>query len=222
MNYRHRMLQLIALTVLLLAGNSLAQTIHQTGSVEGTIGGNSYHAYTYATEVPEDAAEGLEDGAVKDMVAAAAGTTQHSATFNLMDAVMMGTVELLPPTIFVTILTRTENAEDREHGRIDIDFSLDPETLTLKGADDIAVDWHPGEPDLKERYTLTDGSLVLDSITVVDENTLAITGSISGQLSWQTDYSPEHNPDDVLDVDLTFSIEQVVQSGSALDLIMGM
>src|SRR5690554_4473387 len=127
------------ITSLLLLGGAAAQEVHRTGTVDGTINGSAYHAYTYATDVPENVADNMEDGPVRDMLLRAAGTTQHSATFNHMDSMMMGSIELMPATIFVTILTRTEHPEGETFGTVEINFSLQPDTLELSSPNDIVV-----------------------------------------------------------------------------------
>ena len=211
----------LILASLLLLGSVAAQAVHQTGTVDGTIDGSAYHAWTYATDVPEDVADGVEDEAVRAILTNIAGTTQHSATFNHMDAMTLGSIELMPATIFVTMLTRTEHPDGDTVGTVEINFSLQPETLELASQDDVVVKYHPGESSFSNYYALTSGGLELQSIEVVDEQTLAITGTISGQFSWQEGYETVHDPATAINVELTFVVNQVVSSSTAFELITG-
>ncbi len=204
---------------LFLLGGALAQTVFETGSIDGTLGGSDYHAYTYASEIPDDVADRATSEEQREILEKVAGTTQHSATFMQMEAMVLGGIEIMPATIFVSVLTRTHHPEDREMQSLALDFSLDPATLELGAPQDISVSYYPDGISFSNYYALSNGTLSLESVEVVDARTLAITGSITGELSWQEGYEVVHDPATAIPLDVTFSLSQVVSSDLAFELI---
>lgn len=186
----------------------------QTGTLEAVLDGQDHVMHSFKTTVPEDAAEGTEDPAARALLEKLAGTEQNSATWMVTDPLEMSGMVLLPAMMFVSIDTRVSEDPKAETGQIDLNFGLDMETLELETGSDVEIRYFPGSWDLKNYYALTEGTLTLDSVEVVSEKTLMITGHISGTLSYQEGYSIEHNPADTLSFEATFSIEQV--TGSAL------
>lgn len=202
-----------------LLSTALAQEVTRTGLIEADIAGRSVSAWTYASAVPADAAEGIEDENQRAVLERVAGTTIHSATFMHRDAMTMGGIVLVPETIYVNLSTRTDHPEGDSVDSVLVKFSLDPETLTLGEETDIEVSWYPVGSSFSDYYALTEGSLSLTSVTVVDGQTLALSGTISGLLSRQTGYDIEHNPDDTVAIEATFVIDEVKSSDLAYELV---
>ncbi len=191
----------------------------RTGVIEAVVDGQNYSAYTYATEVPDDVADGVTDEQQRAILERVAGTTQHSATFMHQDAMVMASIVLAPETIYVTLSTRTDHPEGDSVGSFLVKFSLDPEALELREEADVAVTFYPHGSSYDDYYALTDGVLQLTSLEVLDSQTMAISGVISGLLSLQDDFDVAHNPDEVLQVEATFNIEQVATSSLAFELV---
>lgn len=205
----------------LLLGSAAAQhPTFETGAIDAVIGGTAYHAYTYATEVPADVADGEEDERVRAILEAVAGTTQHSATFKHMDEVTLGGMVLTPATIYVALSTRTHHPDGTSIGSFMVQFALDPETLELVEDEAVEFKFYPRGSSYDDYYAFTDGVFELHPIQVVDEATMAISGTFSGTLSHQSDYDVVHNPDDAVTVEASFTVSQVVASDAAFKLIM--
>ncbi len=212
----------IAVAALLFGSLVAAQgETFRTGSIEALVDGQSYSAYTYATAVPDNVADGVTDEQQRAILERVAGTTQHSATFMHQDAMVMASIVLAPETIYVTLSTRTDHPEGDSVGSFLVKFSLDPETLELREEADVEVTFYPPGSSYDNYYALTDGVLQLTSLEVLDSQTMAISGVISGLLSLQSGYAIEHNPDDVLSIEATFNIEQVATSSLAFELVTG-
>ena len=204
----------------LLLGSAAAQhRTFETGAIDAVIGGATYHAYTYATEVPADVAEGEKDERVRAILEAVAGTTQHSASFMHMDEMTMGGMVLAPATIYVTLSTRTHHPDGASIGSFMVQFALDPETLEL--VEDAVAEFmfYPRGSSYDDYYAFTDGVFELHPIQVVDEVTMTLSGTFSGTLSHQSNYDVVHNPDDALAVEASFTA-LVVTNDTAFKLIM--
>lgn len=205
----------------LLVGIAAAQhPTFETGAVDAIIGEGAFHAYTYATEVPADVADGEEDERVRAILEAIAGTTQHSASFMHVDEMKLGTTVLTPPTLYVTLSTRTHHPERSDIGSFMLQFALDPETLELLEEADVELKFYPRGSSYDDYYAFTEGVFELLEVTVVDDVTLAVSGTFSGALSYQTDYDVVHNPDDALAVEGSFTVARVVSNDAAFKLLM--
>lgn len=209
----------VALAAASLSGLGLAQTEFETGTIQAEIGARNISAFTYATEVPADAAEGIEDERQRAVMERVAGTTVHSASFMHREAMTMGSIVLVPETIYVTLSTRTGHPDGDSVDSLLIRFSLDPVTLELGDEADTEVRYYPVGSSYEEYYALTEGTLTLDSLTVVDAHTMSLSGTVSGVLTRQFDFDIVHNPDDTLPIQASFTIEQVSSSDLAFELV---
>lgn len=208
-----------ALAVSTIFSLALAQDAYETGSIDATIDGRTVRAWTYATDVPADVADGVEDERQRAVLERVAGTTVHSASFMHMEAITMGGITLMDETIFVNLSTRTDHPDGNSVESLLVKFSLIPESLELGTEADIEVSYYPDGVSYDDYYALTDGVLTLDSLEPLDASTMAITGTIRGTLTRQHDYDIVHNPDDTLQIDATFTISQVKGSDLAYSLI---
>lgn len=212
----------LALATLALGALALAQgETFRTGTLDAVIEGTSYGAYTYATEIPDDVADGVTDEQQRAILERVAGTTQHSATFMHQDAMVLGGMVLVPERIYVTLSTRTDHPEGNSFGSFVVMFSLDPETLEPGDEADTEIRFYPDGIFADTFYALTEGVLELTSLEVADPRTMSISGVISGHLSLQEGYDIVHNPDDVLQIEATFTVDQVVSSSLAFELVTG-
>ncbi len=183
-----------------------------TGTLEAVIAGKDHIMRSFVTTVPEDAAERTSDPEARALLEKLAGTEQHTATWMITDPFEMGGIVLLPAMLFVSIGTRA--SEDST-----ANFALDIDTLELDTESDIEVRYFPESWSTKDFYALTEGTLQLNSVEVIDERTLRISGTVLGTLSFQESYSVEHNPNDTLPFEATFSIERVFGSQLPLELL---
>lgn len=211
----------LAITAAALLSLSFAQEPYETGSIDATIDGREIRAWTYATDVPADVADGVEDERQRAVLERVAGTTVHSASFMYQDPIMLGGMMLVDETIYVTFSTRTGHPDGDSIDSLTIKFSLVPGTLELGDEVDIEVTYYPSGSSYDDYYALTDGSLVIESLEVLDEQTMAISGTVSGLLSHQSDYDIMHNPADTLQIEARFDISQVKTSDTAYSLITG-
>ncbi len=192
-----------------------------TGTVAAVVGGSELTLHTYATSVPADVADGVEDERQRAILERVAGTEQHTATFMVTEEMTMGPVVLVPATIYVTVLATAHVGPDATPTSFEITFSLSPDTLELGPEEDVAVRYSPDSLSSSGYYALTEGALELGSVRVVDATTLAIAGSIRGVLSWQEGFEPVHDPDDALSIEATFDIQRVASSDDAYALVGG-
>ena len=199
---------LLALSVIAVAGIAMAQAEWtESGLLTATIDGTQYEMHSYYTRVADDAADGIEDEAVREFAQQYAGTVQHTASFRYAEAIEMVGIVLAPATIWVSIGVRTD-ADQSVPGRIDIDFALDPETLELM-EDQGTIRYFPESWDLYDYYGLTEGELVIDEITENDDESWLIRGRIAGLLTHQTGLDATHNPADALPFEAEFVIDPV-------------
>jgi hypothetical protein len=207
--------------VLLLIGSGstvLAQPgWQQTGKVEAVIDGRQLTFVTSSSKVAEDAAQGVEDENVRAILEKVAGTEQHTATWMITEPFEMAGMILLPSQMFASLDASAKDIGGT--GEFRIEFALDQETLTLDTEMDIDIRYYPESWGVSEFYALTEGTMLLERVEVVDEQTLAMYGTISGVLSFQPGYSVEHNPDDMLPIEASFSIERVVGSQLLLEVL---
>jgi hypothetical protein len=207
--------------VLLLTGPGstvLAQPgWQQTGRIEAVIDGRPLTFVTSSSQVAEDAAEGVEDENVRAILEKVAGTEQHTATWMLTEPFEMAGMILLPSQMFASLDASAEPLG--AVGEFRIGFGLIQETLTLNPEADIDIRYYPESWGVSEFYALTEGTMQLERVEVVDERTLAMHGTISGVLSFQPGYSVEHNPADTLPIEASFSIERVVGSKLLLEML---
>lgn len=215
-----RKLLCITLALLLtgLGSTVLAQPgWQQTGTIDALIDGRQFTFVTSSSKVPEDVADGVEDENVRAILEKVAGTTQHTATWMITEPFEMGGIVFAPSQMFASLDASAEPLGGI--GEFRIEFALDQETLTLDTEMDIDIRFYPESWSVDEFYALTEGTMLLERVEVVDEQTLIMSGTISGVLSFQPGYSVEHNPADTLLIEASFSIEQVVGSQLLLEVL---
>ena len=212
---------LIAALVLLVSSPAQAQTTFNTGSLNLLLDDSETTLHTYASHVPEDAADNATSPEQRAILEKVAGTDQHTATFMRLGGISVGGVQITTPTLHVSMYFRDEEERSSGVGGVDIEFALDPETLELIPAEDLDVKYLPTGSSFDDYYALTQGELAIDSVEVVDEQTLAISGRFSGVLSLQEGFLVAHNPDDTLRAEGTFVVDQVVGSAVLLELLDG-
>ncbi|CAN5762154.1 hypothetical protein BH23DEI1_BH23DEI1_10320 [soil metagenome] len=206
------------LTILALAFGLAAAQTHVTGSVDTVIDGRTHTFGTSATRIADDAGAGVENAAARAMLERLAGTTQHTATWLVMEPIVMGGVVMFAAEdMFISI-----TAYGEERSQFSLEFGLVLETLELSDPDDveILVKYFPERWGTSDFYALTEGALVIDLVERVDATTLRIRGSFSGTLSFQEQYTVAHNPADTRSIAGTFDILEVGGS-SALDMVLG-
>lgn len=195
----------------------------QTGTVDFELAGEGKQFYTFAVEIPENVADGHPEGPVRDRLAAAAGTTEHSATWNVNDPVMLGAVVLSTPTeMGVNLGTRPTQDFNAGLGLLLIDFSLSLEALALNAAETVlwSVTYYLETYEFNDFYELTEGSFEVTSVEIVDDTTLRVAGDFEGTLSHQSSLvSVAHNPSDTLPLSGTFDVVQVVGVKSLAEVL---
>lgn len=213
---------LLAATSVPAAAQSTWPT-RETGAIEVSIAGEPRTFQTYAVDIPEDVAEGVQDPAVRERLEKAAGTTEHTATWNVPEPVMMGAIVLSASTdMYVSISARPTEDASAELGQLRIDFGLALGTLQLSDPAKVgaSVRYYPKAFGLTDYYELTEGGLEVTQVERVDEHTLRIQGSFSGTFSLQTRMGRvEHNPADTLAASGTFDILQVVGSQALSEVL---
>ncbi|MFA7461105.1 MAG: hypothetical protein WCY60_08915 [Trueperaceae bacterium] len=194
-------------------GAALAQAdwpSERTGTVEFELAGEPHTFYTFAIQIPENVAEGMPEGAVKDRLQAAAGTTEHSATWLVHAPVVMSGIVLSTPTeMFLTLSSRPTQDANAGLGQLIIDFSLSLRTLEQSdpGQFSSSIRYYPKAYSPRDYYALTEGGLVVTTVEQVDDYTLRVQGSFQGLFSFQESLVREaHNPADVLDASGTFDV----------------
>lgn len=207
---------ILTLAVAALASVATAQEEFVTGTVTGTVGGTEYTAHTWAGIVPEDAADHTDNEQLKEMLRELAGKAQHSASFMFMEGISMGGIALSPDLVYVSILTRTDNPEDQDLHSFKVDFTLDPETLELVDESDVQVEFYLD--GFSRFYSLTEGTITLMDLVLLDESTLSLAGTVSGRMVLVDGFTAT---DETVDLQLTFDIGQVASSDTAYRLITG-
>lgn len=201
------------LCILLVTGvtmTALAQgEWHETGLLTGEIGGSPIELRSFYTVVADDAAAGIEDEEVREFAERFQGTVQHTAWYRYADAVEMMGIVLAPATVWVTIQVRTD-ANQSVPGALEIEFSLDPETLAMTDIEP-TVRYFPERWVFSDYYGLTEGAMVLDELVENEDGSWHVSGQVTGLLSHQTGLTLEHNPADVLPIDVTFVIHNLAQ-----------
>lgn len=218
-------LVLLAISLVTSAAAQAAWPSAQTGTVEFDLAGQPHTYYTYAIEIPENVAEGMAEGALRDRLAAAAGTTEHTATWHVDEPVVMGTIVLSSPTeLSITLTARPTQDEAAGSGHLILNFSLSLSTLQLSDPERFpaAVRYYPESYGTRDFYALTEGGLVVTSVERIDDRTLRVQGGFEGTFSLQERLGAfVHNPDDVLPVRATFDVLQVVGTQSLDEVLTG-
>ena len=223
----HAVVSLLALVAVSSAAFVQAQegfVFHVTGDVALTLAGEARAFRVYAVDVPENVADGITDPAVRAVLEAAAGTTEHGATWEVPEPVSIGGIALSTPSrMVVTVAARPTEDHAAGLGELRLRFELDLATLTLSPDAPVAVWYFPEAFATRDFYALTEGALDVSSVERVDDVTLRIVGSVAGLLSFQPTLlgSIAHDPDDTIAVTASFDLRQVVGAGSLADLLPG-
>lgn len=214
-----RFVVVLLASVLLFTTASAQGTWFQTGTLTTRIGGVEREHNTYGTLVPEDVAEGVEDPQQRAILERIAGTEQHTASYMLTEEMALGSIVLTPATLWVALTFYFGGHDSSAPHGVTMQLPLDPVTLELSDPDQVEITYYPSGPSWDDYYALTDGSLTLTSVEVVNETTLRIAGSFSGYFSHQTEYDHVHDPATAVEGEGEFVVEQVVGSQLALELL---
>lgn len=188
----------------------------RTGTVDATVGGEPMTLHTFVAHVPEDVAEGIEDDEARAIAERAAGTDQHTATWMVTDPVMAGDTEIAPSMMFLMVDARAEGDPETGGARLDVEFAIDPATLQRLPGPEVAIEYHPAPYEPEESYATTEGTVTLDEVEQVDEDTLAVRGTIGGVLEYQGSSDVEQ---ETIEVEGTFRIDQAVGATRLSDLL---
>jgi hypothetical protein len=209
----------VALSLALSLGLAAAQTV-QTGTIAITLDGVERTFTTSGTKIAENAAEGVTNEAARAFLERLAGTWVHTATYMILEPIVMGGVVLFAaPDMFVTIGGYAYDDPERPD-HLELRFGLDLETLLLSDETDIVVRYSPAASNMADSYLLTLGGIVVHTVTQVDDETLSLQGSISGVLSRQLDPANEaHDPSDTISIEGRFDIQQLVGDARVVDMV---
>jgi hypothetical protein len=211
--------RLVTLSLALLLAPALAQTV-QTGALAITLDGVARTFLTSGNKIAENAAEGVTNEAARAFLERLAGTWVHTATYTIVEPfVVGGRVLFSSPDMFVTIGSYAHDDPSRPD-HLELKFGLNLETLLLSDEADIVVRYYPAGSSMSDYYLMTIGSLVVHAVVQVDEQTLAIEGSISGVLSRQLDPLREaHDPTDTISIEGRFDIQQLVGDARVIAMV---
>ena len=214
---------LVALSA--VAWAQVASNTYETGTVELMVSGEARTYHTYAVEVPENAGQGVENPRVRAELARIAGTTQHTATWNVNDPVVVNGVVLSRPSVlFVTVHARPTEDAGADLGQLNFEFavSLDGLQQADPGTYQPSVKLYPESFSVTDYYALTDGNLTVTSVELADDFTLHVNGTFQGTFSFQTRRGViEHNPDDTIEVSGNFDVMQVVGTKPLSEMLAG-
>jgi hypothetical protein len=203
------------LAAALLLGASSAQGVpawSETGTVHLDLAGEPRTFHTYATVVSDDVPDGVRNELAREILADLAGTTQHSAVWQVPKPMMMGDIVIRASTVmFVSVTTRPTGDASIVSDQVMLDFGLDLAKLELHEGSDVSIRYFLDGYSSSDYYALTEGGIEIASVERVDDHTLRIRGTFSGMLSFQTDWrGVAHNPDDILSVSASFDFLEVV------------
>lgn len=208
-----------------VAWAQFASTTYETGTIELNVAGEARTYHTYAVEVPENAGQGVENPRVRAELERIAGTTQHTATWNATDPVVMNGVVLSRPSVlFVTVHSRPTEDSDAGLGQLNFEFAVTLDSLQAADPDRYppVVKLYPESFSATDYYALTDGSLTVARVEQVDDLTLHVAGTFEGTFSFQTRRGVvEHNPDDTIEVSGNFDVLQVVGTKPLSEVMAG-
>lgn len=210
----------------LWAANASAQPefpTRTTGTLEVELAGQAHEFHTFATDIPENVAEGIQDPAQRERLEKAAGTTEHTATWHVPEPIVMGNIVLSAANdMYVSLYGRVSEDRDAGLGELRIDFGLSLATLTVSdpAVVGISVRYYPESFSITDYYELTEGDLEVTSVEQVDERTLRVQGTFTGTFSFQTRSGVvAHNPNDTLATSGSFDILLVVGKRPLADVL---
>ena len=138
----------------------------------------------------------------------------HTASWMILKPMLMGGVNMSPDDVFVTVTTRDTVSPKFGQPEMRVEFSLDPVTLDLKTDPAANLQYYPDGSSTDVYYALTNGSFNVESVTRLEDDTLAIIATAEGEMSGQQSYDVSHNPSDILPLSARFELQQVVNRGS--------
>lgn len=218
---------LVALVALSSAWVVRAQegfVFHVTGDVDLTLAGEARAFHVYAVDVPENVAEGITDPDVRAALEAAAGTTEHGATWEVPEPVSIGGIALSSPTTMaVTVSARPTEDHAAGLGELRLRFELDLATLALSADAPVDVWFFPEAFSIRDFFALTEGALEVTSVERVDDVTLRVVGSFAGLLSFQPTLlgGVNHDPDQTIAVSGSFDLREVVGARPLAEVLPG-
>ena len=125
----HALVRRCLVAVLAALATASAQTEQTvTGTLAAVVDGAEVTLHTYATFVPEDAADGVTDERQRAILERVAGTEQHSATFTVMEETKLGSMVISPATVYVSVYARDESAGAASRAAITVTVSHAPDT----------------------------------------------------------------------------------------------
>lgn len=182
-----------------IAGAAMAQDVpayQQTGVVSMTIGAEEVTHYTAWNTFPGDTTRQI-----------------HTASWLILKPQLLGGVNITPNDVFVTLTTRDTVLPKYGQPELRVEFSLDPITLDLKTDPAASLRYYPEGSDTDLYYALTNGSFEVESVTKLENDTLAIIATAKGEMSGQQSYDVGHNSNDILPLNARFELQQVVKRG---------
>lgn len=183
-----------------IAGAAMAQSVpayQETGVIMMTLGAEEVTHYTTWNTVPGNATRKM-----------------HTASWLILKPMLMGGVNISPDDVFVTVTTRDTVPPSYGQPELRVEFSLDPATLDLKADPAVNLRYYPAGSDTDVYYALTNGRFQVESVTRLEDDTLAIIATAEGQMSAQQSDDISHNPNDILPLSARFDLQQVVKRGS--------
>lgn len=163
-----------------------------TGTIEMTMGNEKHSHHTTFNTVPNQP-----------------GREVHTATWRVLKPMMLGGQNITPDDVFVVTSSRPTVEPVSKQPELRMEFSLDPKTLELKDKPSFSVRFSPGGDRYKNFYMLTDGSMDLDSVKQVDEETLTIAGRVTGTMLFQESDKAEPAADKAMPFTAKFKLDTV-------------
>jgi hypothetical protein len=164
----------------------------RTGTIEITLGSERMTHYTTSNTVPGQS-----------------GREVHTASWIVLEPRLLGGVNISPDDVFIIVRSRDSIEPETGQASLMLEFSLHHDTFELKTKPAPNIRFYPAGGGSDEYYALTDGSVVIESASSIDNGGLAIAGSVQGVVTLQTGESLIHNDDSVLEFSAQFSLENV-------------
>lgn len=133
----------------------------------------------------------------------------HTATWRVLKPMMLGGQNITPDDVFVVTSSRPTVEPGSKQPELRMEFSLEPETLKLKEKPKFSVRFFPAGDRSGNLYVLTEGSMELDSVTHVDEETLTIAGRVTGTMLFQESERAAPAADRGMTFTASFSLDRV-------------
>lgn len=182
-----------------IACAALAQDIpkyEETGVIAMTVGSEVMTHYTTWTTVSGDPERQI-----------------HTASWLILESIIMAGVKLSTDDVHVMITSYDTVSPNYGQPTMRVEFGLDPVTLELNPELAVNLIYSPTGSDVDGYYALTNGQFEIESVTRIDDNTLAIIATAEGELSGQKGAIIDHNPNDILPISARFDLQKVVNRG---------